>query len=349
VVVDEAATASTPKLAELFRLADEKDWRLVLVGDPRQFTAVGRGGMFAHLINQYGAIELDQVHRFQHEWERQASLRLRTGDPSALVEYDRRGRLHGGTQSSMETELIEAWKTARSQRQSVALMANTTETVDRLNQLAQQSRILTGELDINTPTHRAGGSLMFVGDEVVTRRNNRRLRTDRDLMIKNRDHWTIANIHQDGALTVRGSTGAITLPADYVAEHVELGYAQTSHASQGRTVDVSLLLVDHPTDSRGVYTPMTRGRQANHAYVVTETNQTALNTLATALARDWIDQPALARRDQLNAHRETHPSPGEDGVEPEVDERMKQINEALERGRARRREQQRTRSLGLGL
>jgi len=349
VVVDEAATASTPKLAELFRLADEKDWRVVLVGDPRQFTAVGRGGMFAHLVNTYGAIELDQVHRFQHEWERQASLGLRTGDPGALVEYDRRGRLHGGTQTAMETELIDTWKSARDRGESVALMANTTETVDRLNQLAQQSRILTGDLDPKTRFQRARGSVMFVGDEVVTRRNHRRLRTDRDLMVKNRDHWTITNIHQDDAITVTGTTGTVTLPADYVTQHLELGYAQTSHASQGRTVDTALLLIDSPTDSRGVYTPMTRGREANHAYVVTEDNQTALDVLGEAISRDWIDQPASARLDRLNPHRDTHPSPGEGGVEPEVDERMKQIDEALERGRARRREQQRTRSLGLGL
>ncbi|MGB8360782.1 MAG: MobF family relaxase, partial [Acidimicrobiia bacterium] len=197
VVVDEAATASTPKLAELFRLADKKDWRLVLVGDPRQFTAVGRGGMFAHLVNTYGAVEMDQVHRFHNAWERDASLGLRTGNPTALVEYERRGRLHGGTQTAMEIELIDAWKTARSQGQTVALMANTTDTVDRLNQLAQQSRIMTGELDINASWLKAGGSLMFVGDEVVTRRNNRALRTDRDLMVKNRDYWTITDIHGD--------------------------------------------------------------------------------------------------------------------------------------------------------
>lgn len=349
VVVDEAATASTPKLGELFRLADEKDWRLVLVGDPRQFAAVGRGGMFAHLINQYGAIELDQVHRFSHEWERQASLGLRTGDPGALVEYDRRGRIHGGAQAAMETELIETWKSARDRGESVALLANTTETVDRLNQLAQQSRIMAGDLDNNAPSLKVGGSLMFVGDEVVTRRNHRRLRTNRDLMVKNRDHWTITNIHPDGSLTVTGTTGTITLPADYSIQHLELGYAQTSHASQGRTVDVSLLLADSPTDSRGIYTPMTRGREANHAYVITEANQTALNTLATALARDWIDQPALARRHQLNPYQERQPEPEPPGIEAEDDERMKQIQEALERGRARRREQEQTRSLGLSL
>ncbi len=32
-------------------------------------------------------------------------------------------------------------------------------------------------------------------------------------------------------------TGTVCLPAGYMAEHVELGYAQTSHATQGRTVD----------------------------------------------------------------------------------------------------------------
>jgi conjugative relaxase-like TrwC/TraI family protein len=349
VVVDEAATASTPKLGQLFRLADAKGWRLILVGDPRQFTAVGRGGMFAHLINQYGAIELDQVHRFEQEWERQASLQLRTGDQGALVEYDRHGRLHGGTQHAMETELIDTWKTARDRGETVALMANTTDTVDRLNQLAQQSRITSGELDTNTTACRVGNSVLFVGDEVVTRRNHRRLRTDRNLMVKNRDHWTITNIHQNGALTITGSTGSIRLPADYVSEHLELGYAQTSHANQGRTVDTALLYIDTPTDSRGIYTPLTRGRHANHAYIVTEPNQTALTILATALARDWIDQPALARQNQFNSHQEKHSAPGEGGVEPEVDERMKQIQEALERGRARRREQERTRSLGLGL
>ena len=348
VVVDEAATASTPKLAELFRLADEKGWRLVLVGDPRQFTAVGRGGMFAYLVNTYGAIELDQVHRFHHAWERQASLGLRTGDPAALVEYDRRGRLHGGTQTAMETELIETWKSARDRGVSVALMANTTDTVDRLNQLAQQSRILTGELDINAPSHRAGGSLLLVGDEVVTRRNDRRLRTDRDLMVKNRDHWTITMIHRDGSITATGSTGSIRLPADYVTEDVELGYAQTSHASQGRTVDVALLLVDSPTDSRGIYTPMTRGREANHAYVATNTNQTALSTLATALARDWIDQPAIARKHQLDPYRPRQSVREGSGVQPEVDDRMNQIQRAQERGRARRRAAERSRSPGRG-
>ncbi|HUP15630.1 MAG TPA: MobF family relaxase [Acidimicrobiia bacterium] len=349
VILDEAGSTATPKLAALAGLADRQGWRVVMVGDPRQFSAVGRGGMFAHLVDSHGAVDLDQVHRFRHHWERQASLRLRIGDHQALVEYDRHGRLHGGTQAVMESELIDAWRKARGEGQSVALMANTTDTVTRLNQLAQQSRIMNGELDINSPWLKAGGSLIFVGDEVATRRNDRRLRTDRDLMVKNRDHWTITDIYRDRSVTVTGSIGSIRLPAEYVSSDVELGYAQTSHASQGRTVDISLLLVDSPTDSRGVYTPMTRGREANHAYVITKDNQTALDVLGEAISRDWIDHPALARRHQLDPHRARQPVREGPGAEPEVDERMKQIQQALERGRARRQAVERSRSLGRGL
>ena len=347
VIVDEAATASTPKLAQLARLADQHDWRIILVGDPRQFTAVGRGGMFAHLVDSHGAVELDRVHRFGHAWERQASLRLRTGDPAALVEYHRRGRIHGGTPEQMETAIIAAWQEARSRGDTVALMANNTDTVIRLNRLAQQTRITTGELALAGPSLRVGENKMLVGDEVVTRRNNRTLRTDQGLMVKNRDHWIITCIHRDRSVTLTGRTGVVQLPAEYVTEHLELGYAQTSHATQGRTVDVGLLLVDSPIDSRGVYTPMTRGREANHAHVVTDDNQTSLDVLTQALAREWIDQPAVARRLELNPDRQRQLKPPHPGEADEIDELMRRARRRV----AERQERKRRidRALGRGL
>ncbi|MGA9594737.1 MAG: AAA family ATPase, partial [Acidimicrobiia bacterium] len=304
VIVDEAGTAATPNLAELARLADQHQWRVVLVGDPRQFSAVGRGSMFAHLVDTLGAVELDRIHRFNHHWERRASLNLRNGDPAALTHYQQHGRLHGGTIGQMESEIIEAWREARSQDRTVALMANSTETVTRLNQLAQHTRLAAQELHPEAPRLRVGEYSMLVGDEVVTRRNDRTLRTDQGLMVKNRDHWTITNIHGDRSVTATGRTGTIRLPAEYITEHLELGYAQTSHATQGRTVDTALLLVDAPTDGRGIYTPMTRGREANHAYVAVEGNRAAIDVLTQAVARDWTDQPAVARRNQLNQPRQ---------------------------------------------
>jgi ATP-dependent exoDNAse (exonuclease V) alpha subunit len=315
VVVDEAGTAATPKLAELARLADRNQWRVVLVGDPRQFSAVGRGGMFSHLVDSYGAIELDQVHRFHQRWERTASLRLRAGDPTVLDEYEQRGRIHGGTIEEMDADIIDAWHRVRRRGETVALMANNTDTVGRLNRLAQHTRITAGKLDTSTG-HLVGGEWTLVGDEVVTRRNDRTLNTSQGQMVKNRDHWTITTIHPDASISLTGRTGTIRLPAPYVAEHLQLGYAQTSHATQGRTVNTALLLIDTPTDSRGIYTPMTRGRHSNHAYVAVEDNQTAVDVLTHAVTRDWIDQPAIARKAKLDPQR--LPAPPEQGDENEL-------------------------------
>jgi len=72
VIVDEAGMLPTAKLAALARLADDRGWRIALVGDPLQFSAVGRGGMFGLLVDTFGAIELERVHRFDNEWERDA-------------------------------------------------------------------------------------------------------------------------------------------------------------------------------------------------------------------------------------------------------------------------------------
>lgn len=188
-------------------------------------------------------------------------------------------------------------------------MANNTETVTRLSQLAKETRVKAKELDPAGPSLRVGETSILVGDEVVTRRNDRTLRTDRGLMVNNRDHWTITCIHRDRSVSITGRTGVVHPPAGHVTEHLELGYAQTSHATQGRTVDVGLFSLIVPSTAGGVYTPMTRGREANHAYVVTENNQTSLEVLTRGLARDWIDQPAVARRIELGLDRQRQGKP----------------------------------------
>ncbi len=88
-----------------------------------------------------------------------------------------------------------------------------------------------------------------------------------------------------------------------MAQHVELAYAQTSHATQGRTVDRSILVLDRPTDLRGLYVPLTRGRQSNDAYIATTGEIDAIDIFRESMARSWIDQPAHARQAELADHR----------------------------------------------
>jgi hypothetical protein len=252
--------------------------------------------MFARLVDTHGAIELDRVHRFTQPWERAASLQLRHGDVEALDLYEQQGRLHGGSTALMERQLVVAWRTARADGSSVAVMAATRASVDRLNERLQRERIRAGELDPLGPRLTVREHTVLLGDTVVTRHNDRTLWTDRHEPVRNRDTWTVAALSDDGSMTLTGSSGRVRLPADYVAEHVELGYATTAHASQGRTVDHALTLLDGPADAAAVYVPMTRGRCSNHLFVVTSGEESATEVVATALHQRWADQPAHTHR-----------------------------------------------------
>jgi len=303
LIVDEAGMVSTSHLAHLTILADQKNWRVALVGDPMQFSAVGRGGMFQHLLNTHGAIELDTVRRFHAPWERSASLQLRRGDASIVGVYDGHGRIQHGTTTRMDQTAINDWLTHRQAGADVLMLAPSNETVTRLNHTAQQTLIQAALLDgsgrrLTTPA----GDRLHVGDEIVTRRNQRTITTTQQHSIKNRDRWTITNIGTDGSIHAN-RTGkpaeSVRLPANYVQQHVQLGYAQTSHAAQGRTVDHALLVLDTPTNSPGIYVALTRGRHSNTAYVTASDHPTALDTIKTAVTNQWIDQPARVRQHDL--------------------------------------------------
>jgi conjugative relaxase-like TrwC/TraI family protein len=299
VIVDEAGMIPTAKLAVLAALADQRSWRVVLVGDPQQFSAVGRGGMFGLTVDTFGAIELDSVHRFTNAWERDASLGLRRGDVDVIDLYDSHERLCGGPSTQMERNAIHSWWRHRQAGDEVLLMAPTNETVAVLNERAQLIRIHAGEIDPDGRHATIAGGRVFVGDEIATRHNDRRLRTDRGEMVRNRATWTVDRIGSDGSLVATGRNGSVRLSANYVAEHVELAYATTGVGAQGRTVDVGILYLDHPTDVRNIYVPLTRGRSSNLAFVATTGEDTAADVLSRCLTTDWIDQPAHTRRAEL--------------------------------------------------
>ncbi len=90
-------------------------------------------------------------------------------------------------------------------------------------------------------------------------------------------------------------------------DHVELAYASTGHAAQGRTVAHALVVIDKPADLRNLYVPMTRGTESNHAYLATSGEQTARDVFAQCLSTDWIDRPAHERHAELNDRELHHP------------------------------------------
>jgi conjugative relaxase-like TrwC/TraI family protein len=303
VIVDEAGMISTPDLRRLVTLAQQHRWRLVLVGDPAQLQAVGRGGLFAELCHNGQVHQLEQIHRFTHPWEADASLLLRTGDPRALDAYQAHGRIIPGTLDQHLDRIAVAWVDRHRNGDTVAVVASTNEHADLLNAAIQHHRLNAGDLNPDTGVDIAGGEVAHVGEVVATRRNDRRLVTSSGEPVRNRELWTVTATHPDGTLTVTHNDGhgTMTLPADYVTEHVRLGYAATEHGYESDTVTIGHSLTTAATTRRGLYVAATRGRDDNQIHVITDSHDIAeaRDLLETILAVDRADLPAVTQRRQL--------------------------------------------------
>ncbi|MCL3861748.1 AAA family ATPase [Actinotalea sp. K2] len=296
VVVDEASLADTPTLAILVQLAEQADAKVVLVGDHRQRGPVGAGGAFGMLARRGPTAELTTLHRFTHPWEARATLELRHGQPRALDTYQAHGAIHDGDLDTIIDMALDAADTAASAGRVALLQAADLRTVRELNTQARQRAILTGHAHPDGITLH-DGLVAGVGDRIITRRNDRRLRTE-DGYVRNGALWHVTATHPDGSLTVdaaqprrasharlgnrdahSGARGdgqavygsrSVRLPAPYVAEHVELGYAITTARSQGMTVDESHTIATPTMAREDLYVALTRGHHANHVYVPTD-------------------------------------------------------------------------------
>ena len=171
VIVDEAGMIGTSDLHQLTHLADAQQWRLVLVGDPHQLQAVGRGGMFGELCATGRTIELDTIHRFHHPWEAAASLKLRHGDPTGLDAYLDHDRIFAAPFDEHVDNLAHYWAGARDRGEYVAITTTTNDHVDAINAAVHDHRRQLGQLGDGC-LELGDGCELAVGDVITTRATN---------------------------------------------------------------------------------------------------------------------------------------------------------------------------------
>ena len=307
VMIDEASLAGTFSLDELVSAATTAGSKVLLLGDHAQMSSVEAGGAFSLLVKDRGDLvpELSDVRRFNFEWEKAASIELRAGSTSAIDAYQAHDRVVGGDRESLLDALYAAWKVDVAAGKASLMIAGDGATVAELNRRARTARVVEGTV-ASAGVVIADGERAGVGDEVVTRQNNRLLATGKS-WVKNGDRFLVAATNPDGSMTVRRISGGaeVVLPADYVARHVELAYATTSYRSQGRTVDTTHSLVSPTTTREVLYVSATRGRESNMAYVDTSfdpdratghdgaiAQQSAAEVLAGVLANEGGDLSA---------------------------------------------------------
>lgn len=313
VVVDEAGMVDTPVLAEIAERCRRAGAKLLLTGDPKQLGAVGAGGALAELFAAAPTHELVEVRRFDAPWEGPASLRLRDGDMGVIAEYATRGRLvDGGAVEQTEQAAARAWLADYLAGRDTVLLAGSNDAATRLNAQLRAELIRLGQVSEQGVELGHSGETAGVGDLVTARRNGRStgMFTSQEAPV-NRDQYRVLAVEPGGGLRVARVLGRAdgverhaeptVLPAEYVAEHVSLGYAATVHSVQGRTTDTSHVVVAPGADPAAVYVGLSRGRARNTAYAVTRPapgDQPAGATLDTqSRTPEAVVADAMTRRD----------------------------------------------------
>ena len=315
VIIDEAGMADTLTLDTAAQFAVGRGASVRLVGDDQQLAAIGAGGVLRDIKHTHGALHLAELHRFTNPAEAAASLALRDGKSTALNFYLDHDRIHVGDLAKTTEDAFTAWLSDQASGLDAIMLAPTRELVAELNRRARNRRL--DSHPVGREVRLADGNQASVGDVIITRANDRRLRPTATDWVKNGDRSTITHVGKHGDLAVRHNRSQLTvrLPIDYVRTSTGLGYPTTIHTAQGVTADTMHGLATGQESRQQLYTMLTRGRHANHLYLQvvgdgdphtvirpdTISPRTPTETLQQIIARDEAPVSASTLLRELNS------------------------------------------------
>jgi len=308
LLVDEASTMPGPDLADLIAYAQARDGKVILAGDTSQLQAVENGGGMSLLAGALGYARLAEPARFRAAWEQHASLRLRDGDTTVLADYGQHGRILGGDPEQMTDAAAAAYVALTADGTDTLLMAAEHALRRELSRRIRDDLITLGIVEAGPAVCIADGALASPGDLITCTRNDHRLEAgEPGRTLANGDLLRIEAVTARGlvvrrALDADPHTGArrwtdrTFLYQDF--SDAELGYAVTDHVAQGRTVHTGLAVITGTEDRQHAYVALTRGTDANLAYVFTTSPKRADPVPGPRPA------PELARYDQIHTERD---------------------------------------------
>jgi AAA domain len=315
---------SMTHLAALVDHAYHHSCKLVLAGDQQQLAAVEGGGAMMLLADRLGYVQLAEPVRFTAAWERDASLRLRQGDATALDDYDQHGRIQGAPPDEAMDQAVKAYVASYLAGHDVILTAADWARCHELSQRIQDDLTHLGLVDYGSSVPIAEGAHASVGDLVICRNNDHRVEAgEPGRGLPNGD---ILRIEAIGANAIRVRRLLEPDPATGQRRFTEqaftyrgyrtcdLAYAVSGHSAQGGTVHTGITLITGAEDRQWLYAALTRGTDNNLVFVSTTPAKVADPAQGTRPA------PELARHERNRQERDGYlatqrPTPP-DGADP---------------------------------
>jgi len=260
------------------------------------------------LADRLGYVQLAEPVRFGAAWEREASLRLRRGDATALDDYDQHGRIRGAPPEQAMDQAVHAYVASYLAGRDVLLMAADWARCRELSTRIRDDLIHLGLVEATRAVRIAEGAEASAGDLIICRRNDHRLEAgEPGRALANGDILRIEAITSSGLMVRRllqadpatGQRRFTERAFCYTGyQSSDLAYAITGHSAQGATVHTGIALVTGTEDRHWLYPAMTRGTDANLTFVFTTPPKTADPQPGTRTA------PELERYERIRRERQ---------------------------------------------
>lgn len=332
LVVDEAGMLDQEQSLALLRVADETKARVTLVGDTMQLNAVGRGGVM-QLAERYtgNVIAMNDVHRFKNPDYAAFTIRLRERcEANAEQLADKlleRGMVkHWDNDEKTVNAIADAWM----KQSDTTISTVTNQQADEVNRAIQQKRRDAGQLGSDRCASMIASQEIHVGDIVMTRRN------DKQLGVANRQTFTVLSIKQSGMVVGDGNR-TYRLPAEYVSEAVQLGYASTTYGAQGVTSSRAIFYASEGASGADAYVALTRGRNDNRVYMTAGSAEDARDTLTHVIARDKGDKGLEAAKNTLREQIGQMAEPANAGLTADEKDELRYLDQWVREQKAQNR------------
>ncbi|MCW8061004.1 Ti-type conjugative transfer relaxase TraA [Agrobacterium tumefaciens] len=344
-VIDEAGMVGSRQLARFIAEAEERGAKIVLVGDHEQLQAIGAGAPFRAIAEQIGHVELSDIRRQRHDWQRQASVAFATHKTAeGLSAYRDHGDIHfaesrdaaiaqivrdyvaDSTEHPDDTRIAMAHRRADVRALNVAIRSElqNRQRLERGHGLSDGGDRGDGEDGGERVFQTNNGKRAFAaGDRIIFLENNR------DLGVKNGMLGTVEHVEPNKIIARLDGRGgdSVSIPTDSY-QAIDHGYATTIHKNQGATVDRAFVLASSTMDRHLTYVAMTRhrdsvqlyagieeftkaGRLVDHGVAPYEHNPQSRESYFVTLENDKGDQRTVWGVDLKRAMQEASPKIGD--------------------------------------
>ena len=306
IVVDEAGMVGNDDYQELLRVSATRKCNVILSGDERQLSSVGRGGMFEVISEKHGSSTVFNIRRQSSNWGREVASCFadsRVLEGLTILEGNERIKWSGNVDKSMQ-ELLGDWGDSKYDIGDRIILAVENRHVNALNAGARQYLKANGKLEGEEIS--VSGNYYMKGDRVLI------TGTNKELGIINGDLGEILHASMDKfVIGIAGKEKEIEFnPKEY--DGFKHGYATTVFKAQGASIKDVYVFHDKFSGIRNGYVALSRHIDELRLYT---NRESTIDTkmLVKQLSRDfdkgsslqYLTEEDIGYRDDVESAKKT--------------------------------------------